>query len=289
MMVNPSLTDVARPRGVALIAVLWIVAALAISVTGISYSVRGELRQVSLSRETVQAKARAQAAMVLALQQLSAAASRPAVLAASEILYDGLPVAVQAMPLNGLIDINSAPAPLLALLFERGGGLPPQAAQELAASVVEARTMPDKQGRASRFDAIQDLLRLPGVDYELYARLAPLITAEAGGSGRVNPLAAPEAVLQVISGGNAASVAGFMARRETETAGLDTTMFEGGFVDAAPSQRLQLQVRVPLVSGARLLLTCVVDFSAGQRDSLPWRISQCGNQMEANPGTAERP
>ena len=38
-------------QGVALIAVLWIVAVLGIIVTGLSHSVRGELRQVSMSRE----------------------------------------------------------------------------------------------------------------------------------------------------------------------------------------------------------------------------------------------
>ena len=272
-------------RGIALIAVLWIVAALAIIVTGISYSVRSELRQVSVSREMVQSKAQAEAAIVLALQQMSASAERPNRLVSVNLVYEGQAVDVQIMPMNGLIDINSASEPLLARLFGGALGMAPQAAEELAKSVVDARAKPDKQGRPVRFDAIQDLLRLPGVDYERYARLAPLITVEAGGSGKVNPLAAPEAVLQVIAGdGSTASVAGFIARRESEAVGLDTTMFDGGLVDTAATQRFLLQARVLLVGGSLSRVTCSVELSARSQDGLPWRIFYCGHQFETNPG-----
>lgn len=272
-------------QGVALIAVLWIVAVLGIIVTGLSHSVRGELRQVSMSREMVQSKAWAEAAIVLVLQQMSAAAQRPNRLMTVNLLYEGQAIDVQIMPLNGLIDINSASAPLLARLFEGAGGMATQAAEELARSVVDARVNPDKQGRAVRFDAIQDLLRLPGIGYELYARLAPLITTEAGGSGKVNPLAAPAAVLQVIAGGGStASVAGFIARRETETAGVDATMFDGSLLDTAVTQRFQLQARVPLHGGSSSLLTCSVDLSGGARDGMPWRILFCGHQFQTNLG-----
>lgn len=274
-----------RHLGVALIAVLWIVAALGIIVTGISYSVRSELRQVSMSREMVQSKARAEAAMVLVLQQMSASAERPKRLMTTNLIYEGQAVDVQVMPMNGLIDINNAPAQLLARLFEVAAGVAPQAAEELAQGVLDARAKPDKKGQAVRFDAIQDLLRVPGVDYELYARLAPLITAEAGGSGKVNPLAAPAAVLQAIAGSaSTASVAGFIARRENDVAGLDTTMFDGSLVDTAATQRFQLQARVPLLSGSVSLVTCNVDLSVRSRDGMPWRIFYCGHQFKTNPG-----
>ena len=160
----------------------------------------------------------------------------------------------------------------------------PQAAEELANRVVAARVNPDKQGRAVRFDAIQDLLRVRGVDYELYARLAPLLTAEASGSGKVNPLAAPEGVLRVILGGASASVANFVARRQANEVGLDITMFDGSFVDTASTQRFRLQARVPLASGSMSLMTCSVDVSAGSRDGMPWRLLYCSNQFATNTG-----
>lgn len=274
-----------RQQGVALIAVLWIVAALAIVVTGISYSVRSELQQVSVSRERLQAKAWAEAALMLVLQQMSASDKRPNRVVSTNVAYEGQAVGVEIMPMNGLIDINNAPAPLLARLFESGANLAPHAAEELANSVVAARVKPDKQGRAVRFDAIQDLLGVQGVDYELYARLAPLLTADAGGSGKVNPLAAPESVLRVISGGAAAaSVANFVASRQANEVGLDITMFDSSFVDTASTQRYQLQARVPLASGSLSLMTCSVDISASSRDGMPWRLLYCGNQFETNPG-----
>lgn len=276
---------VGRGQGVALIAVLWIVAALAIVVAGISHSVRGELRLVSISRETVQAKARAEAALVLVLQQMSVSDKRPNRVLTANVAYEGQTVVVEIMPMNGLIDINSAPATLLARLFQNGANMAPQAADELANSVIAARAKPDKQGRAVRFDAIQDLLRVPGMDYELYARILPLLTAEAGGSGKVNPLAAPESVLQVILGGGAAaSVANFVARRQANEVALDITMFDGSFVDTASTQRFQLQARVPLANGSLSLMTCAVDLSASSRDGMPWHLLYCGNQFATNPG-----
>ena len=78
-----------RQQGVALIAVLWIVAALAIVVAGISYSVRSELRQVAVSRDMVQAKARAEAAMVLVLQQMSSSDKRPNRVVNTNVAYEG--------------------------------------------------------------------------------------------------------------------------------------------------------------------------------------------------------
>lgn len=282
--VNILRRDVSQ-SGVALITVLWIVAALGIVVAGISYSVRAELRQISLSREMVQSKAQAEAAMVLVLQQMSASNQRPNRVVSTNVAYEGQTVGVEIMPMNGLIDINNAPAPLLARLFERGANLAPDVAEELASSVVAARVKPDKQGRAVRFDAIQDLLSVQGVDYEMYARLAPLLTADAGGSGKVNPLAAPESVLRVISGGAAAaSVANFIARRQADEIGLDITIFDGSLVDTASTQRFQLKARVPLVSGSLSLMTCTVDLSASPRNGMPWRLLYCGNQFETNPG-----
>ena len=123
------------------------------------------------------------------------------------------------------------------------------------------------------------------MDYELYARLAPLLTAEAGGSGRVNPLAAPERVLRVILGGGAAaSLANFVARRQADEVGLDITMFDGSFVDTASTQRFRLKARVPLLSGSHSLMTCDVEFSARTQGAMPWSILHCVNQFETNPG-----
>ena len=56
-------------NGLALVAVLWIVAALSIMVTGAMHSVRSELRLVSHVRQSVEAAAKGEAAMQLVLQE----------------------------------------------------------------------------------------------------------------------------------------------------------------------------------------------------------------------------
>lgn len=61
-----------KQRGMALLAVLWMVAALTIIVSGLTRSIREEARVMSLSRQNVQAQALGDAAIQLALQALVA-------------------------------------------------------------------------------------------------------------------------------------------------------------------------------------------------------------------------
>ena len=59
-----------RSQGVALIAVLWIVAAMAIAVTGMTHAVRNEIRTVTAARSSVESQALGEAAIALALQKM---------------------------------------------------------------------------------------------------------------------------------------------------------------------------------------------------------------------------
>lgn len=61
-----------RSRGVALIAVLWIVAAMAIAVTGMAHAVRNEIRTVAAARSGVETQALGEAAIALAVQKMLA-------------------------------------------------------------------------------------------------------------------------------------------------------------------------------------------------------------------------
>ncbi|NEI25200.1 general secretion pathway protein GspK, partial [Rhizobium leguminosarum] len=62
-----------RPaRGMVLIAVLWIVASLAIIVTGVTRTIREEARMMALARQDVQAQALGDAAIQVALQTIVA-------------------------------------------------------------------------------------------------------------------------------------------------------------------------------------------------------------------------
>ena len=111
----------APSHGVALIAVLWIVAALTIIVTGLSRTVRDEVHLVASARQSVVAQALGDAAIQLVLQGMAAQPQAVNRLTYVDTVYRGVPIRVEIMPLNGLIDINMAAAPLLSRLYEVAG------------------------------------------------------------------------------------------------------------------------------------------------------------------------
>lgn len=270
-----------RSRGLALVAVLWIVAALAVMVTSLSHAVRQEVRAVSTSRQALAAQALGQGSIHLVLQDLAARLDRPARAFWIDAHYAGVPVTVHVLPLNGLIDLNNAPQGLLALLFQHGGGVDPGRAQSLAAAAVAWRSALDTRGRAVGFEAAEDLLRVPGVDYPLYARLATLVSADLRGSGRVNVHAAPPEVLAVLAGGDRGRAEALAVARDAGQPTLDLTALRGEYVETlAATSRYRLLARVPLAAGTFLQVMRTVDFAAA-RHGVPWRILHGHHQFES--------
>jgi general secretion pathway protein K len=258
-------------RGLALVAVLWIIAALSIVAASVSHSVRQELRAVSNAREAAVGEAQGQAAIHLALQALAAQPQKPVRLTSMATTYRAVEMPVRVQPLDGLIDLNNAPPGLLTLLFQHGGQLGKPQAEALAQAAVRYRSAVDARNRKVGFEAPEDLLQVEGVDYNLYAKLAALVSADLRGGGRVNALAAAPDVLAVLAGGDIAKAAAIAARRDEGGTGLDTTALPAEFVDmAAVGPRYHLQARVPLSGGAWLLVSRTVDFAAA-RQGVPWR------------------
>jgi general secretion pathway protein K len=283
-MRRPKIGSGIRPlRGVALVAVLWIVAALSIVVTSISSSVRQEVKAVSASRQSVVGEALGRAAIQLVLQDLAARPERTQALSYVDTVFKDTPMRVRVLPLTGLIDINNAPPGLLARLF-RSAGVDARAADALAAAAVEWRSAKDGRGRPVGFEAPEDLLRVKGIDYTLYAKISELVTADLQGNGRVSPPAATEAVLRVLASDNATLFAARPMERNATRAGMDTTSLNGEFIDSnAQTQRYQLQARVPLAGGSWLLVSRTVDFSGGN-NGLQWRTIHADARFEPAPG-----
>jgi general secretion pathway protein K len=259
----------------ALIAVLWLVAAMGLIITGVVKSVRTETTSSGQQRQTLQARSQADALILLALQSLyfqPDPVTRPSQSANFE--FAGQTHAVQVSSLNGLIDINNAQPMLLAQLYAVAGGLPNDAALALAQSTVQARETPNAKAVQAKFDAPEDLLRVPGMTYDLYAMIRALVTADLkDGSGRVNPLAAPVSVLQVLTGGDAAKAAALYANRNTPLTGMDTTAFNPAFIENGLSSSLRLQVELPLTAqGLSLVRVWDVFGMEDPRTGLPWRI-----------------
>ena len=273
-------------RGMALIAVLWMVAALGVIVTGMVHAVRSEVRLVSGARQLVTGAALGDAAIHLVLQEMAAATDKPKRLQSLQVAYQGHDMSVQVQPLNGLIDINNAPQGLLASLYASAGQLGPDVAATLAQATIETRNRKNGVGQAEGFEANEDLLRVPGVNYALYANIADLITASQPGSGRVNPMAAPQAVLAVLAGGNAGQAGSIAASRDAGGVGIDTTSLNSEYTDSAVSQRYRLQAHVLLPDGAVLLVSRSVDLSDDAKGGLPWRTFQTEQRLKPKPGKA---
>ncbi|MFC5500508.1 type II secretion system protein GspK [Caenimonas terrae] len=269
----------------ALVAVLWIVAALSILVTGMVQAHRDEIRLVASARQTVQGSALGNAAVQLVLQQMAARTEPVARLSRIDVEFAGQTIPVEVTPLNGLIDLNRAPEALLAALFTVAGKLAPDAAAGLAKALVAARAAGPLTQRGPRFEAVEDLLQLPGVDFGLYARLSPLVTTDALGGGRVNPMAAPEGVLLVLSDGDVARAARIAAGRDGGGPGVDTTDLPAQFVDTVATTRFRLVAQVPLPDGRRLLSSRLAETGKLAADGVPWRIFQAEDRFDQAPAT----
>lgn len=260
--------------GIALIAVMWLVAAMSIIAAGIVHSVRGEIRAVTLQRQAIGAIAHADAAILLVLQNLLGQ-SKATINATQvvEVEFEGARYGVRVDSLNGRIDINSAPLSLLVDMYTHAGHVDPQTARVLAQATIDTRSAKNSKGERRNFEAIEDLLDVPQMTYELYARLASLITVDIiGGSGRVNPKAAPLGVLVVLAGGNIARAGDFAAQRESSQNLMDTSFFNPSYIDALVSSSLRFEVSVGLVDGRSLTRIWHVYGGPDPRSALPWRV-----------------
>lgn len=269
----------------ALIAVLWVVAALSIMVAALTYTVRGEIRQVSQAQSRLRASALGDAAIYLVLQRMaSAPQDRPKHSAVTEVFFEGVPIRVRITPASGFIDINNAPVGLLQLMLKSAGMADAQAL-ELAAGIVAFRTSPDAAGKALGFSAPEDLLRVPGVDFDLYAKVAPLVTADIplGGSGKVNPLAAPLPVLSVLAGGNLAAASAIAAAREAGNLGVDLSSLNSLYAaDVTAAAIYSLQAEVPIGSSTVIHMRTVMLGSPGPR-GIPWQTIRTEQRLGRAP------
>ena len=150
----------ARARGVALIAVLWLVAAMSLVISGVVQSVRSEMRTIGSYRQTVLANAAGDAAILMALQSLHASQQEPKnSIQVIPVQFEGQSYAVRIHPLNGLIDVNHAPVTLLAQLYRHAGGLNPEAAQALAQATIVAVTPEPRKVSAMAFRTVLTQLK----------------------------------------------------------------------------------------------------------------------------------
>lgn len=261
----------ALEKGVALVAVLWIVMALGIAVVGLTRLVRDETRTAASLAARLQAGAVGDAAIVQVLQQLTALGK--ASLAKSEVFsvqFAGRPVEVDVIPGNGFVNLQLAPPSLLRDLFQHAGGVDASAAQALADAVVAWRNRPGPLGQPAGIDAPEELLQIGGLSFDVYERIRMLVHCSNEGAG-VNPQAAPAPVLAVLLGGQAGRVTSVVASRQSGTP--DFSAMPAAHLDNGPSSRLVLLATVRTEDGVTIARSATVQMAAGSR-TLPWRVLQ---------------
>lgn len=184
--------------GIALIAVLWVVAIMSLITVGLVRSVRSEVKVVSMDRQRVEAQALGEAAIALAAQQLPVLQREDpnAVISSIQTQFQGHAMAVEVQNLNGFINPGLAPPELLAKMFESAGGLSSGQAQEMAMRVVLWRTEPDESGASRGIEVPEDLLQIPGMGYDLYARVAGFLSTSVRSAIDVN--SSPPEVLAML-------------------------------------------------------------------------------------------
>ena len=269
-------------RGMALLTVLWMVAALSIMVMGMVRSIRTEAQLAGSARQISVGGALGDAAIHLVLQSMVGRSEPQSAFAVVDVPYHGQSVAVEVLPLNGLIDLNKAPVELLAAAMTIAGDMLPAQAELAAQAIQQWRVTRDAQGRTQTFEALEDLLQVPGIDYELYANIAPLLTVDQVGSGRVNPMAAPESVLKVLAGGNSAEAARIVAQRMAGGVGVDTTSLNGAWLETTATRRFKLRARVPLADGGAVLVARSVNLAALAREGMPWYTFRFEQRLDAS-------
>ncbi|MPM37145.1 hypothetical protein SDC9_83751 [bioreactor metagenome] len=275
-------------QGFALVAVLWLVAAMTVLVGGIMLSVRSELRTAGLSRQMIQAQAVGEAVMQIALQQMVAGGKQVDKLIEAPVSYGGQEISVRMVPMNGYIDLNRAPIELLQAAFQFAGGMDQGSAGSLAAAVDKMRQEPGPSGKPLGFEAVEDLLLVPGMQYPLYARIAPVLTTDAGGTGRVNVQAAPPNVLNIVAAGNEGAVGNFLQSRGGDNVGADTSAMNGAWIEnSATSKTVEFTARVPLPDGGAVEVIRRYQITPSSEDGLPWRVFYANSRVDLarGPGT----
>lgn len=296
------------PRGVALIAVLWVVLLLAMIAGSLTMLTRTE---IGLSRNLViaaKAEALAEGGIQLAAARLLSATATGQPIGSWQADLEGGHVEFTIVDVSGRIDLNAAQPELIAGLFRAAGA--GDMADRLADRIVDWRDTDEDPGPNgaeqadygdldppirvgnSPFLTTDEILRIPGITMELWELVADAVTVHSRRPG-INPIFAPKLALLALPGMDDDTADEIIAARTESASG-----------DDAPAQRQRIaeilqfmpqearrylaggssnvyavRARAVVPEGAVHVLEAVIEPAPGNKP--PWRVH------EWRPGTAE--
>ena len=297
-------TRPSRQCGVALVAVLWMVAALALLAAALAANSRADLRSAQAARAFAEAAALGDAAIQLAALDIRRMPVPPARPARESYDIEGRPVDVRVMPAGGFVDLNRAPESLLHDLLRYGAGVDDALAATLAQRIIDWRD-PDQSARADGaeddayvaagvryrtrggpFEAPEDLLQVLGLSLDVYDKVTAFVTIY-GLASRVDPLAAGSGVLRVLARGDGVLAARVAAARDTGEITIDMSSFVQEHLQPSSSgTRFRVEARVGDEGGRVLARVRWIDLASKGADGSPWRTLRAEPVRAIDPGAS---
>jgi general secretion pathway protein K len=269
----------AGERGVALVLVLWLLTLLAILVVGFAGDGRTQLHLARNQHEAAAAQALADAGVTFAVLGIFDPAPSTQWRADGQVhvvQYGGGELQVSVQDEGGKLDLNVAPLSLLANLFRvQGVANADQLARAVVAGRPAAVSNDGGQGAAAitpAFVAVEDLRRMPGVDWKIYDLIEPFVTVYSG-SPQFDPMTAPRVVLLSLPDVQENTIDEFIIERTAPAAiGADFSLVvsHGDVAAAAPLRVFTVRAEATTADGARFVREAVVILTA--QAELPYRI-----------------
>lgn len=291
-------------KGMALIAVLWITAALSLLAMSLSQMARTDIQVVAVVKQSTQAQARGDGALTVACDWLAKNLVKSKGYQRIPVVVGGERLVVTAVSSVGFINVNAASAGLLRDMFIFGAGLSDADATRIASNIIAWRSPPSAQAntdqeaalyrkaglsppRHAPFRVSQDMRQVLGITPDIYARIAPLIsTSNKIKSSRVNPLVAPPGVLLVLAKGNKGVVRQIIqSRSQGNEPGVrgnavgvifNPAQFPGltpQYIGLSGGFIFRLTATVPKGNGHSWQRTWWVDFSGQSISGAPWAVT----------------
>jgi hypothetical protein len=261
--------------GIALAIVVWFLAAMSLLVAGIVFQARVDTQMAQLHVAKAKATATGDGAiqlMVAALHsgELGRAEGRGSL--RTDFEFGGERIAVQLVPVSGLVDLKQAPKKVLSQLFFIPGEVDEKAAQLTADSVIKWRNQSSSRarvgGKVARFSALEDLLRVEGVTRTHLDRLKDVVYVGKGGSTSPDLKSAPDALLKLTADNNQ-QAASILATRETQAAGGDR--LRGSTNKKLTAGNIYRVDAVVSQGGLNWLRRRFVSMAPANSGRLPWR------------------
>jgi general secretion pathway protein K len=283
-------------RGFVIVAVLWLLAALAALVTIFSVYLSNSARALAVTDEAVQAEGLVSAGVELTVYQLQIAGedARPAQ-GSIRTRLNGVDLAVTFVSEAARIDLNAAPKELIAGLWTVLGASA-EDAKEFADRIVAWRTKatPDGAGhedalyraagrtyspRQAPFAHVNELALVLGPPSALVARALPYLTVFSGASG-VDVKAAQPEVIAALPGMTPLLLKQFLGDRDTlanDEAAIAAALGPAGAnASARKSRAYRIQVRLHFPNGRQTMSEVVIRL---RNDEDPYRVLSWQNDV----------